>query len=90
MTQIAPAEISAGMASAAGEALHRLPPTLARLWIWIPPMIRALSALRQFAPPILFGISVGVLLALTLGPQAAVIFSAGGLYGGLLLLQVQL
>ena len=30
----APSAISAGVVSAAGEPLHRLPPTEARLWIW--------------------------------------------------------
>jgi hypothetical protein len=33
MTQTAAWAISGGTVSAAGEALHRLPPTLARLWI---------------------------------------------------------
>src|SRR5439155_7709495 len=37
--------ISAGMVSAAGEALHRLPPTLARPWIWMPP-IRKTASIR--------------------------------------------
>jgi hypothetical protein len=35
--------ISAGIESAAGDELQRLPPMLARLWICHPPMIRAAS-----------------------------------------------
>src|SRR5271157_5781381 len=44
ITHCAPKAISAGIVSAAGEELQRLPPTLARLWICQPPTIRAASA----------------------------------------------
>jgi len=38
ITQRAPTAHSAGPVSAAGEALHRLPPTEARPWIWVDPI----------------------------------------------------
>ena len=38
MLAIAPAAIMAGTVSAAGEALHRLPPTVARPLTWIDPI----------------------------------------------------
>ena len=39
----APSAISVGIESAAGELLQRLPPRLARDWIWMPPMSAAES-----------------------------------------------
>ena len=40
---MAPAAISAGTLSAAGEALHRLPPMVARPWTWVEPISLAAS-----------------------------------------------
>ena len=42
-TQVARAAISAGTLSAAGEALHRLPASEARPWIWVEPIRLAAS-----------------------------------------------
>ena len=42
-TAFAPAAISAGTLSAAGEPLHRLPPMVARPWIWVEPIRLAAS-----------------------------------------------
>jgi hypothetical protein len=44
MCAIAPAAMSAGTLSAAGEALHTLPPTVARPFTWIEPMSFTASA----------------------------------------------
>ena len=44
-TARAPFTIIAGTLSAAGDALHRLPPRLARLWIWWDPISAAASAM---------------------------------------------
>ena len=43
--------MSVGIESAAGELLQRLPPRLARDWIWIPPMSAAESMMagKRFA-----------------------------------------
>ena len=38
--------------SAAGPELHRLPPMLARLWTWMPPMIIVLSARAEYCATI--------------------------------------
>ena len=43
MEAFAPAAISAGTLSAAGEPLHRLPPMVARPWIWVEPIRLAAS-----------------------------------------------
>ena len=43
MEALAPAAISAGTLSAAGEALHRLPPMVARPWTWVEPISLAAS-----------------------------------------------
>ena len=43
ISHVAPSAISVGMESAAGELLQRLPPRLARDWIWMPPMSEAES-----------------------------------------------
>jgi len=43
MTHVAPAATSAGTLSAAGDALHRLPPRLARPWICVEPISVAAS-----------------------------------------------
>ena len=44
-TQVARAAISAGTLSAAGEALHRLPASDARPWIWVEPIRFAASTI---------------------------------------------
>ena len=46
---VAPAAISAGTLSAAGEALHRLPPSVARPRIWIEPISLAPSTMPGHA-----------------------------------------
>ena len=43
ISHVAPSAISVGIESAAGELLQRLPPRLARDWIWMPPMSDAES-----------------------------------------------
>ena len=43
MEAFAPAAISAGTLSAAGEPLHRLPPMVARPWTWVEPIRLAAS-----------------------------------------------
>ena len=45
----APAAISAGTLSAAGEALHRFPPSVARPRTWIEPISLALSTIPGHA-----------------------------------------
>src|SRR5205807_9963516 len=49
VTHVTPCAMRAGIVSAAGDELHRLPPTLARLGICQPPTIFAASASAGYA-----------------------------------------
>ena len=69
---LAPAAISAGTLSAAGEPLHRLPPMVARPWICVEPIRLAAST-----TPGQTDLSFGVLLELGAGDRGADAKAAG-------------
>ena len=69
---LAPAAISAGTLSAAGEPLHRLPPMVARPWIWVEPIRLAAST-----TPGQTDLELGVLLQLGAGDGRADAKAAG-------------
>ena len=63
MTQMPRSAIMAGMVSAAGDELHRLPPKEARPWIWVEPMRSADSirpGRRDFSSSFSFRMALGM------------------------------